>query len=178
MAAAGDFSPATNLDTATTNYGPLMNQPSPDIVLALTASKVTSEGLVVNANYGLTAVDMAAPGESILSTCPVRYGDPAGLGLGSCYFPASGTVRAASIVAGVAAVMKKMDPTLTATEIKALIMGSVTTNSAYSGNMVTGNDAACIVPCTPLFPHPCAMHCKRLLALTVSWGRCSWRWAT
>ena len=62
-------------------------------------------------NYGATSVDLAAPGEEIVST--YRDGD---------YVSASGTSMATPHVAGVAALLAGMDPTLTPDAIKTMLL--------------------------------------------------------
>lgn len=65
-------------------------------------------------NFGNQSVDIAAPGEAILST--IRGGD---------YGLLSGTSMAAPHVAGAAAVLLGRDPTLTAHELRAKLLRSV-----------------------------------------------------
>jgi uncharacterized repeat protein (TIGR01451 family) len=65
-------------------------------------------------NYGVQSVDLAAPGENILST--IR---------GSSYGYLSGTSMAAPHVAGAAAVLLANDPTLTTHELRARILRGV-----------------------------------------------------
>ncbi len=68
----------------------------------------------VNSNYGITTVDIFAPGEDIYSTV-----------LNEGYAYASGTSMAAPIVSGVAALLLSAHPELSAAELKAIIMSSV-----------------------------------------------------
>lgn len=62
-------------------------------------------------NYGVTTVDLSAPGVSILSTVP-----------GNNYENMSGTSMASPHVAGAAALMLAADPTLTTNELKWRLM--------------------------------------------------------
>ena len=70
------------------------------------ASVDSSDALASSSNYGVKCVDLAAPGVSIYSTLP-----------GNKYNNMSGTSMAAPQVAGVAALVKANEPTLTAGEI-------------------------------------------------------------
>ena len=73
-------------------------------------------------NYGKTFVDVFAPGVDILSTVP-----------GNQYERDSGTSMAAPVVSGLAALIMDYYPNLTASDVKKVIMGSVT---KLSGQMV------------------------------------------
>lgn len=66
-------------------------------------------------NYGQTVVDIFAPGMKIYSTMPENE-----------YAQLQGTSMAAPVVAGVAAVIRSVYPTLTAEQVKEAIMNSVT----------------------------------------------------
>lgn len=66
-------------------------------------------------NYGKERVDLFAPGYEIYSTTP-----------GSAYKNLSGTSMAAPVVSGVAALIRAYYPELSATEVKEVIMESVT----------------------------------------------------
>ncbi len=66
-------------------------------------------------NYGAKEVDLFAPGTAIYSTIP-----------GNKYESESGTSMAAPVVAGVAALVLEYYPTLTAAQLKSVLMGSVT----------------------------------------------------
>ncbi len=78
-------------------------------------------------NFGSTTVDLAAPGDDIVSTLPDNT-------VGSL----SGTSMAAPHVSGVAALIKAQDPTLTYLEIKNLILNTVDVAPAFNGITVTG----------------------------------------
>lgn len=66
-------------------------------------------------NYGQDNVDLFAPGMEIYSTVP-----------DDGYQPLQGTSMAAPVVAGVAAVLRSYFPSLTAIQVKDILMGSVT----------------------------------------------------
>lgn len=78
-------------------------------------------------NYGATNVDLYAPGHEILS--PV---------LGTAYGLYTGTSQAAPHVTAVAAMLKYLNPTWSAAQIKSNIMSTVVSRPAYSGNCVSG----------------------------------------
>jgi subtilisin family serine protease len=83
-------------------------------VAAITASG----GLASFSNYGRTSVDVAAPGVNILSTFPLDGGAPT-------YDYKSGTSMASPHVAGIAALIASANPSLTARQIRALIISTV-----------------------------------------------------
>lgn len=64
-------------------------------------------------NYGKTNVDIFAPGHDLFSTLP-----------GNNYITEGGTSLAAPIISGIAAVLKSLYPSLTAREIKNIILRS------------------------------------------------------
>jgi subtilisin family serine protease len=85
-----------------------------------------------SSNYGLTSVDLAAPGDSIYST--VRWtGSEA-----SSYSYLSGTSMASPHVAGVAALLKSARPGMKAELLKEIILNSVDPAPSLVGKCVTG----------------------------------------
>lgn len=73
-------------------------------------------------NFGRTAVDVFAPGEDIYSTIP-----------GNLYERDSGTSMAAPVVSGVAALIMAYYPTLSASDVKRIIL---TTATSYADRQV------------------------------------------
>ncbi len=78
-------------------------------------------------NYGATTVQIAAPGEDILSTYPT-----------SDYAYLSGTSMATPHVAGAAALIKATNPELTALSLRALILENGDDVAGLSGVVATG----------------------------------------
>ena len=76
-------------------------------------------------NYGLTSVDLAAPGVSILSTMPGGYGTK------------SGTSMATPHVAGAAALIRALAPTSLVQEVKQQLLVSVDPVAGLSGRVLT-----------------------------------------
>lgn len=78
-------------------------------------------------NYGISSVDLFAPGDSILSTV-----------MGTGYSNFSGTSMATPYVAAVSAVLKYLNPAWGAAEIKAEILASAVPVPAYAGVSMSG----------------------------------------
>jgi subtilisin family serine protease len=78
-------------------------------------------------NYGTASVDLAAPGEDIVSTY-----------LDAGYVAASGTSMAAPHVAGVAGLLASIDPTLSVAALKALLLENVDQSPKWTGKVVSG----------------------------------------
>ncbi|ATD00481.1 S8 family serine peptidase [Pseudoalteromonas spongiae] len=97
-----------------------------DSVLAV-ASTDHSDNMSNFSQWGLTSVDMGAPGSSILSTVP-----------GNGYATYSGTSMATPHVAGAAALVLSLNPTLSALQLKELLMNSGDANAALQGKTVAG----------------------------------------
>ena len=97
-----------------------------DSIVAVASSGTTDRPSFFS-NYGATSVDLAAPGESILSTYP-----------GGAYQTLSGTSMATPHVAGVAALLVKLDPTLTVPAMKQLLLDNVDQSSRWTGKVVSG----------------------------------------
>jgi subtilisin family serine protease len=78
-------------------------------------------------NWGVTSVDLGAPGGGILSTVPTNQ-----------YASYSGTSMAAPHVTGGIAMYAKTHPGLTAAQLKAAILGTTTATASMAGKTVTG----------------------------------------
>lgn len=78
-------------------------------------------------NYGLTTVDLGAPGSAILSTIP-----------GNSYAAYSGTSMASPHVAGAAALLWSINPDITPLEMKAILMDSGDELASLDGKTVSG----------------------------------------
>ena len=89
-----------------------------------------SDGLASFSNYGLTSVDLAAPGVNILSTWPT--GEPI------LYNSISGTSMATPHVAGVAVLVHSANPALSHFEVKNRIILSGDPLDVLNGKTVTG----------------------------------------
>lgn len=80
-----------------------------------------------SSNYGKNSVDLAAPGESILSTLPNgRYG------------MMSGTSMAAPIVSGLAAMLYSSHPDWSLADVKTALLSSVKPLDSLQGKVLTG----------------------------------------
>ena len=101
------------------------NMPSPSIIAV--AASDESDGRASFSNFGATTVDLAAPGNNIISTYP-----------GSSYAISSGTSMAAPHVAGAAALLVAIDPSLTVDALKSLLMSSADIIPAWQGSTVSG----------------------------------------
>ena len=77
--------------------------------------------------WGLTSVDLGAPGSAIYSTVP-----------GNSYATYSGTSMATPHVAGVAALVLSLNPDLSTSELKQLLMDSGDDNAQLAGKTVSG----------------------------------------
>lgn len=97
-----------------------------DSILAIAGTNHT-DGMYSDSQYGLTTVDMAAPARNVLSTTP-----------NNGYSSFTGTSMATPHVAGAAALVLSINPDLTTSELKELLMNSGDDNAATAGKTVTG----------------------------------------
>ena len=100
-----------------------------DNVISVAAS-TSSDSFAYFSNYGATSVDLAAPGDSILSTY-----------LGGQYAYASGTSMATPHVAGMAALILAVNPSLSYSSVKSILLQTVDPISSMSGKLVSGGRA-------------------------------------
>lgn len=91
------------------------------------ASTTHTDSMSGFSQWGLTSVDMGAPGSAILSTTP-----------GGAYNSYSGTSMATPHVAGAAALVLSVNPELTVIELKELLMNSGDENTDLNGKTVSG----------------------------------------
>jgi serine protease len=137
VAAAGNS--ATDNDT-TPHYPSSYDVPN---VLAV-ASTTRTDALSSFSCFGLTSVDLGAPGSDILSTTP-----------GNTYSVFSGTSMATPHVAGAAALVLSANNTLSVAELKDILMTSGDPIPALAGRTVSGkrlNVAAALDEAGPPLP--------------------------
>ena len=120
------------------------------------ANTTSSDELSSTSHYGATSVDIAAPGTGIYSTIPT-----------SSYGTMSGTSMATPMVASAVAVMRAVNPNISAKEIKETLCSSSDKLSALTGKVISGgrlnayNAVKAIMPtatpkATPTVPTPTA----------------------
>jgi subtilisin family serine protease len=97
--------------------------PAPNLIGVAATAPEDGRRLDVNSNYGRLSVQLAAPGEQILSTG--KDGD---------YEYKSGTSMAAPQVTGVAALMAAARPGIAAAELRALLLGHATRSPLAVGS--------------------------------------------
>ncbi|MDP5191932.1 S8 family peptidase, partial [Rheinheimera baltica] len=97
-----------------------------DVIVSV-ASTDRNDNMSGFSNYGVTSVDLGAPGSDILSTVP-----------GNGYATYSGTSMASPHVAGAAALLWSVNPDLTADEMKTILMESGDSLVALEGKTVSG----------------------------------------
>ena len=91
------------------------------------ANTTSSDELSSTSHYGATSVDIAAPGTDIYSTIPT-----------SSYGTMSGTSMATPMVASAVAVMRAVNPNISAKKIKETLCSSSDKLSALTGKVISG----------------------------------------
>ncbi|MDB5051880.1 MAG: peptidase and in, kexin, sedolisin [Fibrobacteres bacterium] len=92
------------------------------------------DALASFSNFGASTVDVAAPGARIYSTTPREQTFAMLNGnISAMYAPLSGTSMATPIVSGIAALIEQRNGSLTPTDVKNIIMGSVDVLPSLSG---------------------------------------------
>lgn len=109
------------------------------------AATRNNDRLTSFSDYGAAHVDLAAPGEAIVSTVP--RGVVPGCGQ-SLYCSLDGTSMAAPMVSGAAVLAVSADPSLTVTALRAQLVQAVVPKPWLSGKVVTGGrlDVCLAVP--------------------------------
>ena len=97
-----------------------------DAVISVAATD-RSNNLASFSNYGVTGVDVAAPGVSIYSTVP-----------GNSYATYSGTSMATPHVTGTVALMAAANPQATAAQIRTAILSTAVPVASLAGKVATG----------------------------------------
>jgi subtilisin family serine protease/subtilisin-like proprotein convertase family protein len=120
VAAAGNA--GTNNDRAP-NYPASYGLPN----IISVAATTRTDTLASFSNFGLTSVDLGAPGQQILSTVP-----------GGRYAAYSGTSAAAPLVAGAAAFIWAQNPSLSYSDVISIIFRTVKPLPTLKGKVATG----------------------------------------
>lgn len=121
VAAAGND--ATNTD-ATPHYP---SSYTLDNLISVAATDDDGALATSFSNFGLTSVDVGAPGVSILSTLP-----------NDTYGSYSGTSMATPHVSGVAALILSYRSSLSVSQLRSTLLGTVTASSSLNGKVATG----------------------------------------
>lgn len=112
------------------SYGALNSPYALPNMIVVTATD-NNDRFVANANQGILSVNIAAPGQQILSTIPTTI-LPAG------YAFVDGTSYSAPFVSGAVALLKSYDPTLSATDLKRLILQGADPLPSLDGRISSG----------------------------------------
>jgi thermitase len=115
-----------NTDTEANNYYPAAYQLK-GLKNIISVASIDQENRLLNSsNWGSKSVDVAAPGEGILSTIPNgKYGKM------------TGTSQATAFVSGIAALILAKQPALTAAQVKEIIMDNVDLEVGLRGKVMS-----------------------------------------
>ncbi len=103
------------------------------------ASTDQSDNKSTFSNYGLNSVQVAAPGENILSTVPLSLGSPFCDGSPwKGYEFCNGTSMATPFVSGLAGLIYSQNPNLSYSQVRSIILNSVDPLPSLSGQIMTG----------------------------------------
>ncbi len=125
-------------------------------------------------DFGATHVDLAAPGEGIVSTVPPGVIPGCGMSL---YCSLDGTSMATPMVSGAAALALAAQPGLTMTELRTVIVHAVDLQSNLSGKVVSGGrlDVCKAMPGCALAAKPPSA--PTAVHVTVAHGQASLTWS-
>lgn len=101
---------------------------------AIAVAAMNGDFLATFSNYGLTSVDIGAPGVAILSIIPKVYQESGA----DLYSPSSGTSMAAPYVSNIAAQIMNTNPKLSPSEIKQIILGTGTMKDHLKMRLASG----------------------------------------
>ena len=99
------------------------------------AATDSNDALTTFSNYGTTSVDLAAPGQDVLSTWAASK---CGAITPPCCAYLDGTSMATPHVSGAAALVWSHDPGATVAQLRAALLGSVDVKPSLVGKLVTG----------------------------------------
>lgn len=124
---------AENLDRADT-YPAKFNLPN----LITVGASTRTDGIWEGSNWGRKSVHLAAPGEKLFSTWENTWADDG-----------DGTSVSAAVLTGVAGLVRSVNPTLTALEVKSVLMNTARATDAWVEKSVTSGvvDALAAVEC-------------------------------
>lgn len=141
----------TNNDVASQADWPC-DEPAPNVICVAASNRF--DGMPSWSNYGPVSVDLAAPGEAILSTVPRAFSR-------SGYLLMSGTSMAAPHVTGAAALLFAEDPQASVAAVKSALLRGVDRRPALAARTVSGGrlDAyRALLTLRNGFPPPIAAH--------------------